>query len=148
MAFASTESLPFYPRPRINTDRLFMARESRGISLEQMGAHLGVNRVTYKKIEDDSGVIKPGLLEQISRITNYPVSFFYQPGHAVPQMAALFRPIIPRAERFRIGSIGNILRLELSQVHAALGIKSPGFPLVNKSKDTSPLGWATALRRR
>ncbi|MDF2437776.1 MAG: hypothetical protein K0Q95_2152 [Bacteroidota bacterium] len=65
-------------QPEINYKTFEIARVSRGYSQKEFAERLNVEQGTVSKIERNILGVKEDLLERISAVLNYPISFFYE----------------------------------------------------------------------
>src|ERR1043165_31217 len=100
-----------------NIERIHLARDSRGINQGEMANRLGMAPGTLSKIEAGDMNIQPTLLQRIADITNYPLSFFYAQGHAVPDSFSWRkREKVAQKVITPIHAVVNILRLQIQEL--------------------------------
>ncbi|WP_333601422.1 XRE family transcriptional regulator [Flavobacterium sp.] len=62
----------------INREILKLARESRGLNQKELSALLGIEQGTLSKIENEFLSIDNDFIQSVSKVLEYPESFFYQ----------------------------------------------------------------------
>lgn len=131
----------------INPERIILARESRGINQSELNERLGYAGGMLSKIERAEVALSPEGLSRIAAITAYPLSFFSQPGGAVPQLIAWReREKVAQKLLSPVNAQVNILRLMVQQLTRDLDLKPPAFPAIGATTAPDPAGAAQALR--
>ncbi|MBF0596904.1 helix-turn-helix domain-containing protein [Faecalibacter rhinopitheci] len=76
----------------INTERVKLARESRGLSQSALSKKMKTaSQVLLSKIEKGISNLTPEVLDELSQVLNYPKSFFYKNDELVPLKHFYFR---------------------------------------------------------
>lgn len=76
----------------INTERLKLARESRGLSQTALSKQMKTaSQVLLSKIEKGIATLTPEVLDELSQILDYPKSFFYKNDELLPLKHFYFR---------------------------------------------------------
>lgn len=101
-----------------NRELLSLARESRGVTQQELAAGVGTTQGRISKIEN--GILEPPdeLVAQFSRFLDYPVSFFHQPESAVGLPAWFYRKrkSLPKRTQYKIAASVNIGRLQVARL--------------------------------
>ena len=99
---------------------LILARDSRGLTQQELAEALGVNQSFICKIESGQLAVSTEYLEKIARILRYPIGFFYQTDKVRGVGSACNyhrkRESLSRRDWYKITARLNILRLHTSKL--------------------------------
>src|SRR5688572_23548594 len=102
---------------RVNPQMVTIARESRGLVHLELADHLGISKSTAWRLEHDVYGTNPEILKNISKILNYPESFFFQAGEILPlSLSYRKRDVVAAKLLSQIEANINIYRLNLEQL--------------------------------
>ena len=69
---------------KVNPKMVTIARESRGLVHLDLAEKLNISKSTAWRLENEVYATSPEILSAVSKILNYPESFFYQKGEILP----------------------------------------------------------------
>ncbi len=125
-----------------------LGRESRFLTQRALAEQLSITTAKMSRVEKDNPSISENLLEAFSKSLNYPKSFFYQNGEAIP-MNLNFRKKqnVPQKLIVPIEAQINIYRLIIGRLFQALKRPTSKIPLFDLGKTISPAKVAEELRQ-
>jgi Zn-dependent peptidase ImmA (M78 family) len=136
-------------KENVNPAMITLARESRGLSMNDLGNLLGMWKSYVSKIEKGTCMVQPHYLKAIAKSTQYPVSFFYLPGTILPVHLSFFRSKEEVPSRFfvhleaRMNIIRNLVEL-LSESKSNEPYKLPSYHV---TAEVSPQELARQFRQ-
>lgn len=116
--------------PEINNSILALARESRGLTQSELVKHVpNLNQGNYSKMEKGMLKIPVETLNNIARILNYPISFFYKKSVNTPISSFYYRKrvTIPKKQLMVLEAQLNIARMLVDELLESIDI--PNFVL-------------------
>ncbi len=135
-------------RATINPEMFILARESRGLTQNELKDKMGVIQGTISKVEQ--GILRPSedLIGKFSEHLSYPKSFFYQQGHRYPPAAPFHRKrqSLSRSLQSQIEAIANIRNLHISKLLDQVDLTSSILTLQPEEYKHGPVEIAHAVR--
>jgi Zn-dependent peptidase ImmA (M78 family) len=132
----------------VNAHRIIFARESRGFSQGDLNDQLGFSPSVLSKLERGELTIQPEVLARIAEHTQYPLSFFYQPGGPASEMIPWRqRDKVPFRKVNAIKGRVNILRHIIRTLTTDLNVKTPMLPIGLVNETHTPAAIARAARK-
>jgi Zn-dependent peptidase ImmA (M78 family) len=137
---------------RPNPEMLFLARESRGYTLERLGNAVGVSAGLLSKVERELSQPKEELIEAIASELGYPARLFYRPEHVRGTDSPCFhhrkRKSTPAKLLNRIEAQMFLAQLQVKRMLDDLDIEAAlSIPLLDPDEEGSPEDVARAVRR-
>jgi Zn-dependent peptidase ImmA (M78 family)/transcriptional regulator with XRE-family HTH domain len=125
-----------------------LARESRGMTQEDLAGELKMARGTFWPLEKDYQNLSAATLASLSKALGYPSSFFFQPGESLPPPLSYRKRNVVSAKLItQIDAIVNVFRLNILKLVTAAGYLEPALPVLPVEKDRSPQQCAIQLRK-
>src|SRR5208283_3989810 len=132
------------PNPRM----MILARESRGVTQNELKDRLGVSQFLISKIEQ--GIRKPseGYLKGLSQCLRYPESFFLEPGYKYPPVSPFHRKkkALPKKLQDMIEATANIRSMQILKLLEPVEIDTDIVHLDLDDYDNNPRHIAGAIR--
>lgn len=133
---------------RVNPQMVTIARESRGLVHLELADKLGISKSTAWRLEHDVYGTNPEILNNLSKILNYPESFFFQTGEILPlSLSYRKRDVVAAKLLSQIEANINIYRLNLEQLLTAINWGDIKLPVLDVQKHGSPQECAKQLRK-
>jgi Zn-dependent peptidase ImmA (M78 family) len=133
---------------RVNPQMVTIARESRGLVHLELADQLGISKSTAWRLEHDVYGTNPEILNNLSKILNYPDSFFFQKGEMLPlSLSYRKRDVVAAKLLSQIEANINIYRLNLEQLLTAINWEDIKLPVLDMAKYGSPQECAKQLRK-
>lgn len=133
---------------KVNPRMVTLARESRGLSLTELGERLKFTPQAAWQLEQNYNNVNAEMLSKLSKVLQYPVSFFLQEGENIPlPLSYRRRTIVPTWVLAQIDAIVNIYRLNIERLIKATGVQEPAIPILDSVKLGSPEECAKKLRK-
>jgi len=133
---------------KVNPQMVTIARESRGLVHLDLAEKLNISKSTAWRLENDVYATNPEILSAISKILNYPESFFYQKGEILPlSLSYRKRDVVASKLISQIEANINIYRLNLEQLLTAINYEDIKLPVLDINKYGSPQECAKQLRK-
>ena len=134
-------------KAQFNGERLKKARIYRGLTVAELAEQVGCQRQTLSMYEiSKSQPADPKIVEQISRILDFPTSFFYEHPVLSPASTIYFRSLLTTSKKYRNEQIAKMEFL--SQIYVLLQdyIEFPRYEPLCLADGTTPEEAAYALR--
>lgn len=123
----------------LNPKMITLARESRGLTQEELANKVSIEQGSISKIENGNIGASNEVLEAISRVLSYPINFFFQRAEIYPPDLIYFRKraSLPKKSSMQIMANLNLRRIqvqelsksvELPQNYMFLDVESHGSP--------------------
>lgn len=127
---------------------LTLARESRGLTQKELAERLEIFPAKLCRIELGNQPLDQVTKKAMSKVLNYPASFFIQEGEALP-MSLNFRKRANVAQKLLMPIEGqiNIYRLNIESLLKALKLPSPKIPILDLKEFGNPIEAAKQLRK-
>lgn len=133
---------------KVNPQMVTIARESRGLVHIDLAEKLNISKSTAWRLENDVYGTNPEILTALSKILNYPESFFFQKGEILPlSLSYRKRDVVASKLISQIEANINIYRLNLEQLLAAINYEDIKVPVLDVNKYGSPQECAKQLRK-
>lgn len=132
---------------QFNGERLKQARIYRGLTVAELAEQIGCQRQTLSMYEiSKSQPADDSIVHRLSRILNFPISFFYEHPSSNSDGTVYFRSLLTTNKKYRNEQIVKICFL--SQIYSLLQdyISFPKFEPLNLPENTTPEYAAYALR--
>jgi len=134
-------------KKQFNGNRLKKARIYRGLTVAELAEQVGCQRQTLSMYElSKSQPADYTIVEQLSKVLNFPVKFFYESPSSHTEGTVYFRSLLTTNKKYRSE---QIVKIEfLSQIYTLLQdyIVFPEYKPLNLPEDISPEEAAYALR--
>jgi Zn-dependent peptidase ImmA (M78 family) len=133
---------------KINPQMITIARESRGMVHLELADKLGISKTGAWRLEQED--IKPSqeILSGLTKLLNYPETFFYQKGEVLPLFLSYrMRNVVAAKLISQIEANINITRLNLEQLLTSIQYKDINLPILDVKKYGSPQECAKQLRK-
>lgn len=131
----------------VNPKMIALARESRGMSHNELAAKLNIARGTLWRWEGERFAISESQREALSSALNYPESFFFQDGEQLPLLLSYRKKDNLSAKVISVADANmNIVRLNLTKLFSATGFNCE-LPIIDVKKYNTPQGCAKQLRK-
>lgn len=134
-------------KPQFNGERLKKARIYRGLTVAELAEQVGCQRQTLSMYEiSKSQPADPKMVEQISRVLDFPSKFFYEYPNSAPAGTIYFRSLLTTSKKYRSEQIAKMEFL--SQIYVLLQdyIEFPKYEPLCLEEGTNPEEAAYALR--
>lgn len=133
---------------KINPHMITIAREARGMVHVELADKLDVSKPTAWRWENEEFAISKEIIEKLSRTLNFPESFFYQKGEALP-LSLSYRKRNKVASKIisQIEANINIARLNMEHLLSAHKFESTKLPVLDVNKYGTPQDCAKQLRK-
>ncbi len=133
---------------KVSKGLIVLARESRGMSQLDLANKIGMSQQNMGKIESGDIGIKEDVLESISNITQYPVSFFRQENEVYPEhLVYRKREKVAQSLLTPINAKANIARFNIQFLLDNLNSEKPDLPFIEVSEKDTPIVIAQKVRR-
>lgn len=133
---------------KVNPQMVTIARESRGLTHLEVAEKLRVSKATAWRLEHDVYGISPEILSNLSKVLNYPESFFFQKGEVLPlSLSYRKRDVVAAKLLSQIEANINIYRLNLEQLLTSIAWEDIKLPVLDVNKHGSPQECAKQLRK-
>src|SRR6218665_1277414 len=133
---------------KINPSMVKLARESREMTLTELGSRLDMSATGAHYLEQNYHPVNPNTLNTLCSALHYPPCFFFQPGESLPlPLSYRKRGKIPAKQIVLIDAIVNIYRLNIERLVKACDYKEPGLPVLNTEQYSTPQLCAKTLRK-
>jgi len=131
----------------INPSMLLLARESRGLSQSELANQLNISQGKLSKAEKGAQTLDFEMLSNLSKITNYPISFFHQASPDSPVSHHYYRRKIsvPKKTINQIEANIKIFRKNIDELMDAIELPEYSLPSIN-SDDKRPEEIAELIR--
>lgn len=124
-----------------------LARESRGMSHNELAAKLNIARGTLWRWESERFAISDAQREVLCTALNYPESFFFQEGEQLPLLLSYRKKDNLSAKVISVADANmNIIRLNLTKLLLATNWACV-IPVIDVKKYATPQGCAKQLRK-
>lgn len=134
-------------KAQFNGERLKKARIYRGLTVAELAEQVGCQRQTLSMYEiSKSQPADPKTVEQISRVLDFPTSFFYEHPDLSPTSTIYFRSLLTTSKKYRNEQLAKMEFL--SQIYVLLQdyVEFPQYEPLCLMEDTTPEKAAQALR--
>lgn len=131
---------------RVNPKMITVARESRGLNQTELAKKLGVSVSNVSRFEDNP-FENEEVVEKLSKVLNYPVSFFFQdfliqpPNIHYRKRLTLSPKIIRKAD-----ALMNIYRSNIEKMLRTIDLDGANIPVLHENNYGSPRKIAAYLR--
>lgn len=133
---------------KLNPKMVTIARESRGMVHLELADKLGISKSTAWRLEQEHIQTNIEVLNGLTKLLNYPESFFYQKGEVLPlPLSYRKRNIVASKIISQIEANINIARLNLDQLLTAIKFDDLKLPVLDVNKYGSPQECAKQLRK-
>lgn len=133
---------------RVNQKMLSIARESRGIDLKEIAEKLDVNSSSVSRWENEGMAVSEEVISKLTKLLNYPESFFYQKGEVLPlSLSYRKRNIVAAKLITQIEANINISRLNMELMLTLMRVAEPKLPILDVIKYGTPQDCAKQLRK-
>jgi Zn-dependent peptidase ImmA (M78 family)/transcriptional regulator with XRE-family HTH domain len=133
----------------VNTEMIILARESRGITQQELADRIGIHKANASRLEAGGTIINEETVSIIASITQYPVSFFYQTGKVMPvNLAYRRRQNVPIKLITPIEAKINIIRRHVQLLAVELNKAVPALPQYECNEKNTAADIAIALRKK
>lgn len=133
---------------KVNPQMITIARESRGLVHLDLAEKLNISKSTAWRLENEVYATSPEILSAVSKILNYPESFFFQKGEILPlSLSYRKRDVVASKLISQIEANINIYRLNLEQLLTAINYEDIKLPVLDVNKYGSPQECAKQLRK-
>src|SRR3954469_25687671 len=100
---------------KVNPRMVTLARESRGMTLADLGKEMKFTAQAAWLLEQDYQVMNPEMLNTLGKALQCPPSFFLQEGESLPlPLSYRKRNVVPAGVFSQIDAIVNVSRINLS----------------------------------
>lgn len=132
----------------INYKMVVLARESRGFSQEELTEKLNISQGKLSKFENGIQGISDEILQRLSIVLNYPVSFFYQRDNIYNLSLYHYRKKLkaPKKDQDKVEAILNITRFNIERLLKSIEVPASNIPNFNIGLDGSSEDCAKYLR--
>lgn len=131
-----------------NRNMILLARESRGISQQDLADKIGMSKANMGKIENGDINIKDEALELIAGATGYPISFFRQENEVYPEhLIYRKRAKVASGLLTPINAKVNIIRFHVQYLLKTLNIPNPQLPEFEVTEKNTPQQIAQKVRK-
>jgi Zn-dependent peptidase ImmA (M78 family) len=132
---------------KVNPKMITLARESKGLTLAEVGKALKFTAQAIWQLENEYNVSEE-VLESLSKALKYPQSFFLQQGEGQPlPLSYRKRTSVPAWILAQVDAHVNIFRLNLEKLLETINYPEPEFPVLDVLKLGSPQECAKKLRK-
>lgn len=132
---------------KYNVEIIKLAREARFITQEELSQLLNIEQGTLSKVEKGILLADEGLIEKISKILDFPITFFYQEKKVIPVEGHYRRKIsLPVKQMKQYIAQMTIAEWHLSRLMDEVELLPPNLPTWDVTKDGDPSMCARYLR--
>jgi Zn-dependent peptidase ImmA (M78 family)/DNA-binding XRE family transcriptional regulator len=133
----------------INSEMILLARESKGITQSALAKRLNVTQAAISKAEKGQIQISDSLLNDIARVLEYPIGFFFQSGHCYPPTTPFHRKKqgLGKKLQHKIEATANVRRLHIQKLMDSIDIERKEIPCFDIEEYINPANVAIATRR-
>ena len=132
---------------KVNPKMITLARESKGLTLVELGKLLKFTAQAAWQLENEYNV-NAETLEGLSKALHYPQTFFLQEGEGQPlPLSYRKRSVVPTWVLAQVDAHVNIFRLNLEKLLSSLNYPEPEIPVLDVLKLGSPQECAKKLRK-
>lgn len=125
-----------------------IARESRGLTHLEVAEKLNISKATAWRLENDVYGISPEIITGLSKVLNYPESFFFQKGEVLPLgLSYRKRDVVAAKLLSQIEANINIYRLNIELLLTTIKQEDFKLPVLDVVKYGSPQECAKQLRK-
>ena len=133
---------------KVNPRMVTLARESKGLTLSELGKLLKFTPQAAWKLEQNYHNMNADMLESLSKVLHYPQSFFLQEGESQPlPFSYRTNGTIPTWVLSQIDAHVNIYRLNLEKLLRTVNSQDPEIPELDVLKLGTPQECAKKLRK-
>lgn len=133
---------------KVNPSMIILARESRKLRQSELAKKIGLAQGTISKIEKHGIDVSPEIIQKISSVLNYGLTFFEQPGVPVPMVLSYRRRInVAKSIITRIDAVVNVRRIVIQRLLSEMDISFSMVPVIECGKKNSPTDIARQLRK-
>lgn len=133
----------------VNPDRIILARETRGLTQQNLADKLHLPRANVSRLENGDTHVQRDTLSAISAATHYPMQFFTQQGKAIPvNLAYRKREKVHLKLLTPISAKMNIIRSHIQFVTRALDKEVPRFPQLEVTEERTPSVIASLVKKQ
>jgi len=131
-----------------NSQMLILARESRGITQKELVEKLSIEQGTISKIENGLLSVNEDLLQKLSKVLSYPMSFFFQKDKLFNPTVHFYRKrvSIPGKVLKKAEARMNISKMNLDRLLTSVDLTNQNLISWNVDLDGSPEKAAQYLR--
>lgn len=129
---------------------LLLARESRGLTQQQLANALGIPQSRLSRIEDGIAEVSNDLSNGLERVLRYPINFYFQSRIVEGARATFYRKYLtlPKAILRQAVARMNVAKIHLEKLLAASEPLETKFPVIDPQEISGgPTGAAQLLRR-
>ncbi len=131
----------------VNTQMLILARESRGISQKDAAEKIRVSPSVISMAESNQMPVGDELLRKLIILYDYPYSFFFQQGKALPSLLNYRKRIkVPQKLMTPIEANVNIYKLNIQELMRKIKPEKPHIPVLGLDDVGNPMNAAKKLR--
>lgn len=132
-------------KEKINPVMLTLARESRQMFQQELSERLEVSKTYMCFLEQEPNTVNPDLLKQLSKVLNYPKSFFFQEGEIVPpNLSYRKRDKVSIKDINSIEAFINIYRNNIQRLYSLLDFPVLKLPKISENPNEA----ATQIRHK
>lgn len=133
---------------KVNPQMVTIARESRGLTHLEVAEKLNISKATAWRLENDVYGISPEIITGLSKVLNYPESFFFQKGEVLPLgLSYRKRDVVAAKLLSQIEANINIYRLNIELLLTTIKQEDFKLPVLDVVKYGSPQECAKQLRK-
>jgi Zn-dependent peptidase ImmA (M78 family)/transcriptional regulator with XRE-family HTH domain len=133
----------------INPSMIVLARETRGLTQQDLADKLNRPRANVSRLESGDTHVQHDTLLAISVATHYPPQFFTQQGKTIPvNLAYRKREKVHLRLLTPIEAKMNIIRRHVQFVTRALDKVAPQLPVIEVTKEMTPSSIASIVRKK
>lgn len=133
----------------INPNMIVLARESRGMTQQELAAEIGMAPTNLSKIERGDINVSPDMVGAIADATRYPETFFAQKGTIVPEnLSYRKRETVAQKIITPIAAKVNLVRIQVQTAISLLNIPPANLPTLEVTEEQGPAAIATQVRKR
>ena len=132
----------------VNPAMLSLARESRGLFQKEVAQSIGISLSNISRIESSEIGTSDKYLQEVSKLTKYPLSFFYQQGSVFPDsLSYRKRQKVSQKVLTPINAQINIVRLHVQHLIDELQPDLKDVPVIEVTETETPQKVAIKLRK-
>jgi Zn-dependent peptidase ImmA (M78 family)/DNA-binding XRE family transcriptional regulator len=133
----------------INPKMIVLARQSRGITQQELTEHLRIGQGTLSKLESGLARISLDVLEKLVIYLKYPREFFYEPLEIYPPGLHFYRKhkTLPQKEQAKLIAAINIQRMHIQKFLMSADIDTVDIPEFDAEEYETPEEIARAIRQ-
>lgn len=119
---------------------VILARESRGITQQELAKRIGLSQAAISKAEKLEGKVSSTMLAQLAATLNFPEGFFYQHSSRYPPATPLHRKKQSLSQRVinKIEAEANVKRLHVEKLLDSIDLPDKGYPNFVNEIDSPP----------